>query len=344
MLAMRTPRALLMTATTLLLLSTPARAQTVGEVFQKVNPSVVVIRAKGRDVSGGGQVRFSEIGSGVLISADGKVMTAAHVVHAMDEITVEFLGSEIIAATVIASEPAADLSLLKLNRVPSGVLVAPMANSDTVKIGDQVMVIGAPYGLSHAMTVGWISARWAPNTVYQSMPLAEFFQTDAVINTGNSGGPMFNMAGEVIGIVSHNISKSGGSEGLGFVVTINTAKKLLLEERSFWSGLEGRLLSDELADLLNLPPNAVGYLVKTVAKGSPGEAVGLRGGTKVAVIDGEQIVLGGDIIMSIQGVPVRGLANYEQIRKILAQLPSGGKLTVTVLRAGKVIELTGRKP
>lgn len=341
---MRTPRALLMTATTLLFLSPPAQAQTVGEVFQKVNHSVVVIRAKGRDVSGGGQVRFSETGSGVLISADGKVMTAAHVVHAMDEINVEFLGSETIAATVIASEPAADLSLLKLSRVPSGVLVAPMANSDTVKVGDQVMVIGAPYGLGHAMTVGWISARWAPNTVYQSMPLAEFFQTDAVINTGNSGGPMFNMAGEVIGIVSHNISKSGGSEGLGFVVTINTAKKLLLEERSFWSGLEGRLLSDELADLLNLPPNAVGYLVKTVAKGSPGEAVGLRGGTKVAIIDGEPIVLGGDVILKIQGVPVRGLANYEQIRKILSALPAGGNLTVTVLRAGKVIELTGRKP
>jgi S1-C subfamily serine protease len=148
---------------------------------------------------------------------------------------------------------------------------------------------------------------------------------------------MFNMAGEVIGIVSHNISKSGGSEGLGFVVTINTAKKLLLEEGSFWIGLEGRLLSDELADLLNLPPNAVGYLVKTVAKGSPGEAVGLRGGTKVAVIDGEQIVLGGDIIMKVQGVPVRGLTNYEQIRKVLAALPSGGNLTVTVLRAGQVI-------
>ena len=85
------------------------------------------------------------------------------------------------------------------------------------------------------------------------MPLAEFFQTDATINTGNSGGPMFNMAGEVIGIVSHNISKGGGSEGLGFVVTMNTAKQLLLEKQSFWSGLEGVVLSDRVADLLNLP-------------------------------------------------------------------------------------------
>src|SRR5205823_7062080 len=136
--------------------------------------------------------------------------------------------------------------------------------------------------LAYSMSAGWISARWPPNTVYQTMPLAEFFQTTATINTGNSGGPMFDMAAQVIGIVSHNISKSGGSEGLGFVVTINTAKKLLLEQPSFWSGLEGRLLTDDLADLLNLPPKTLGYLVKTVAKGSPGEATGLRGGTKVA--------------------------------------------------------------
>jgi serine protease Do len=199
----------------------PASAQSAGAVFEKVNASVVVVKAKGRDVSAGsGLVGFNEIGSGVLISADGKVMTAAHVVHAMDEITVEFLGGETVSARVTASEPAADLSLLQLSRVPRGALVAPMANSDRVKIGDQVTVIGAPYGLRHAMSVGWISARWVPNTVYPSMPLAEFFQTDAVINTDNSGGPMFSMAGEVIGIVSHNISKSGGSEGLGFVVTM----------------------------------------------------------------------------------------------------------------------------
>jgi S1-C subfamily serine protease len=109
-----------------------------------------------------------------------------------------------------------------------------------VRVGDQI-IVGAPYGLGHSLSVGYISARWAPNTIYRTMPLAEFFQTDAVINTGNSGGPMFSMKGEVIGIVSHNISKSGGSEGLGFVVTLNTARQLLLEKRSFWTGLAGDL-------------------------------------------------------------------------------------------------------
>ena len=218
-------------------------AQSVGDVFRRAAPSVVVIRARGRDVEASGQTRFSETGSGVLISSDGKVMTAAHVVHTMDEVTVEFLGGETVKARVLSSEPAADLSLLQLERVPAGTRVARLADSNAVRVGDQVMVIGAPYGLSHSLSVGWISARWAPNTVYKALPLAEFFQTDATINTGNSGGPMLNMAGEVIGIVSHNISKSGGSEGLGFVATVNTAKQLLLERRSFWTGLEGQLLS-----------------------------------------------------------------------------------------------------
>ena len=318
--------------------------QSLGEAFRKVRPSVVVVHARGRDVDGSGQIRFKETGSGVLVSKDGHVMTAAHVVHAVDEIDVEFLGGERISARVMASEPAADLSLLTLDRVPAGSLVAVMANSDAVQVGDQIFVVGAPYGLSHSLSVGWISARWPPNTVYKAMPLAEFFQTDAVINTGNSGGPMFSLTGQVIGIVSHNISKSGGSEGLGFVVSMNTARKLLLEQRSFWSGLEGRLLSNELADLFNLPPKALGYLVKTVAKGSPGETVGLRGGTKIVTIDGEQLVVGGDIILAVQNIPVNDLVSYEKIRHVLAQLSSGGTLSIQVLRAGQIITLTGRMP
>jgi serine protease Do len=316
-------------------------AQTVGDVFRQVQPSVAVIRATGREVTARDSVRsFSEVGSGVLIS-DGRVMTAAHVVQTMDEIHVELPGGETVGARIVASEPAADLSLLKLERVPAGTSVATLADSDIVRIGDPVIIVGAPYGLVYSMSVGWISARWPANTVYKSMPLADFFQTTATINQGNSGGPMFNMAGQVIGIVSHNISKSGGSEGLGFVVTINTAKKLLLEQRSFWSGLEGRLLDNQLADLLNLPPKALGYLVTTVAKGSPGEALGLRGGTKVAVIDGESIVVGGDIILKVQGIAVGGLETYEKIRDELRQLTPGATLTVTILRAGEIKDLSG---
>jgi len=316
-------------------------AQSVRELFRKVTPSVVVIRAKGRDVTTGGEIGFTETGSGVLISKDGKVMTAAHVVNAMDSITVEFLGGEKVTARVVASEPAADLSLLQLDRVPPDAKVAVMADSNTVQVGDEVIVVGAPYGLSYSLSVGYISARWAPNTVYKTMPLAEFFQTTATINTGNSGGPMFAMNGEVIGIVSHNISKGGGSEGLGFVVTLNTAKALLLEKKSFWSGLEGVVLSDRVADILNLPPRASGFIVKNVAKDSPADQIGLRGSTMLVPIAGQEIPLGGDIILSVNGISMSA-TNAMKIRDSMAAIPPGGEFKATILRAGQVLELTGK--
>jgi len=341
---MRTAKAIILAASALLSLPAVAAAQTPGEVFRKVTPSVVVIKAKGTEVTAGGQVRFLETGSGVLISDDGKVMTAAHVVHSMNEISVEFLGGETVSAKVIASEPAADLSLLLLDRVPPGVRVTKMADSNTVRVGDTVYIVGAPYGLSYSLSAGLISARWAPNTVHKAMPLAEFFQTNATINTGNSGGPMFNAAGEVIGIVSHIISKSGGSEGLGFVVTMKTAQQLLLAKKSFWGGLEGQILSDELADLLNVPNNMSGYLVKSAAKGSPGDEAGLRGGTKVVTIDGQQVVLGGDILLSVKGIPTTSVANMMKLRDELAALKPGTQLKATVLRAGRIVELTGVVP
>jgi serine protease Do len=326
--------------------SAAAQAPSVGDVFKNVIPSVAVIRAKGSEVSGrtGSVSRFTETGAGVLISADGKVMTAAHVVHAMDEITVEFLGSERVGARVISSEPGADLSLIQLERVPPKAKVAKMANSDKVTVGDQVVVVGAPYGLSYSLSVGYISARHAPNTVYQTFPLAEFFQTDATINTGNSGGPLFSMAGEVIGVVSHIISKSGGSEGLGFVVTMNTARELLLERRAFWSGLEFSRITGTLADVLNLPPQAEGLLIKSVAKGSPAEAAGIRAGTVPATIDGQEFILGGDIIIEVGGIPVAAPEALVKIRSHLTSLPPNTPVKVKVLRAGSVVEMTAHVP
>ena len=170
-------------------------------------------------------------------------MTAAHVVHTMDEIAVQFLGGETVAARRgVLRAGGRSVAAAAGTGAARRQGAAAMADSNTVHVGDPVIIVGAPYGLSYSLSAGYISARWAPNTVYKTMPLAEFFQTTATINTGNSGGPMFAMNGEVIGIVSHNISKSGGSEGLGFVVTLNTAKQLLLEKRSFWAGLEGLML------------------------------------------------------------------------------------------------------
>jgi S1-C subfamily serine protease len=321
-----------------------AEAQDAEELFRKVNPSVVVIRAKGRAVDRTrGLVTFSEIGSGVLISADGKVMTAAHVVHTMDEVFVELLGGETVPARVVASEPAADLSLLQLDRIPNGAQPARLGDSDKVRVGQQVLVIGAPYGLSHSFSAGWISAKWLPNTAYRAMPLAEFFQTTATINTGNSGGPMFNMAGEVIGVVSHNISKSGGSEGLGFVVTMKSARYFLMEREWAWIGLEGTVVTGELAEVFNVPGGS-GLLVSVVPMGSPAWDMGLAGGDRAATIGGQEIVVRGDVVLSMAGIAITSDADLPKIRQKIGAMSKGQPFKASILRAGKVIELTGKAP
>jgi serine protease Do len=326
-----------------LLLAAPSLARGQGEslhdAYRRVSTSVAVIRARGREVTADGTVGFKEIGSGVLISQDGKVATAAHVVQTMEDITVEFLGEEPVAARVVASEPAADISILQLSVVPRDVTVATFANSDPIRVGDPVFIVGAPYGLSYSLSQGIISARWAPNTVTKDFPLAEFFQTDAVINTGNSGGPMFTREGELIGIVSHNITKSGGSEGLGFVVTANTVKSLLVERNRGFFGVELMLVAGALAEALKVPQES-GFLVKQVVKDSVGGRMGLKGGNRIGIVDGQKIVVGGDILLSIQGISTGSVAERAQVVKALETLKPGDDLRVTILRGDQTLELS----
>jgi S1-C subfamily serine protease len=260
----------------------------------------------------------------------------------VDEITVEFLNGHVSPARVVGSEPA-DLALLQLDSVPEGMAVATLGDSDAVEVGDQVFIVGAPYGIGHTLTVGHISARHKPNTVYSGMALAEFLQTDAAINQGNSGGPMFNLRGEIIGIVSHIISKSGGFEGLGFVVTSKIARRLLLERRSFWSGVDGYVLTGELARVFNLP-QSVGLLVQRVAAQSPAAQAGLLGGSVRATIGGATLTVGGDVVLDVQGLPITGRSSYEAIQARLSQLHPGVPITITVLRGGRRVELIGHLP
>jgi len=332
---------LLLLALPLVCASPPTRvaAETLGEVYRRVNASVVVIRARGEELTEGGVSRFREIGSGVLIAPDGKIATAAHVVHTMTEIVVEFLGEDPVPARVIASEPRADVSIVQASVVPRDVVVSKLADSDPVRVGDAVFIVGAPYGLSHSLSAGIISARWEADTVARDFPLAEFFQTDAVINTGNSGGPVFSRAGELIGIVSHNISQSGGSEGLGFVVTANTVRKLLVERTRHWYGLDLMLVNGAVAQALNVP-QAGGFLVKQVVKNSPAADMGLRGGDRIGIVEGQKLIVGGDILLSVQGITVASDDDMAKVLKSLETLRPGQDLRVSVLRDKKVQDLS----
>ncbi|MGH7553334.1 MAG: S1C family serine protease [Longimicrobiales bacterium] len=314
-----------------------APAQSVAEAFERVASSVVVVHTTEWDVADSGSQRtvsVSGFGSGVLISADGRVLTAAHLVHAASEISVEFPEGIRVPAYVIASEPDADVSLLQVERVPAGTVVATLADSDRARIGDRVFAVGTPYGISHTLTVGHLGGRHKPGRVWDRFTLAEFFQTDAAINRGNSGGPMFNMAGEVLGIVSHIISKSGGFEGLGFVVTSNAARKLLLERRSPWWGFEGVLLTGDLLRVFNL--KEPGLLVQRVVENSPAARLGLRGGVTKATIGDRSFTVGGDVILRVQGMPCD---ETHRVHDALAELKAGERLTLTILRRGEIVEL-----
>ncbi len=316
-------------------------AQDLGEVYNKVNPSVVIIHTIDRVVPSGKlkqSASMKGIGSGVLIS-DSKVITAAHVIQTASSAVVEFLSGKRFTSKVIASSPAADVALLQLEEIPDDAVVARLADSENVSIGDKIFVIGAPYGIGHALTVGYISTRHKPNTLFGGFESGEFFQTDAAINQGNSGGPIFNMHGEVIGIVSSILSKSGGFEGIGFAATSNTVRKLLLEKPTPWTGVQGYLLSGELAGILNLPQPS-GLLLQRVAIGSPAYNSNLRGGSVKAVINGQSILLGGDIILSVDGIEVTGEESRLEIRKKLREINKGEKMSVSILREGKTINLS----
>lgn len=322
---------------------TPARAGSLSQVFKSVGEAVVVVRTSERVMardSLGKMVSVAGLGSGVLVSADGKVVTAAHVVQTADAVVVEFPGGVRVNAQVAASDPAADVALLQLEQVPPGATPAKFGDSDRAEIGDQVFVVGAPLGITHTLTVGHISARRNPNATFG---VTELFQTDAAINQGNSGGPMFNMQGEVIGIVSHIVSRSGGSDGLGFVVTSNMARRLLFAEPSVWSGLEGYLLTGDVARAFNLPAAAeAGLLVQRVAAGSPAARLGLLGGNLPAQFGEEELTLGGDVILAVDGIAIDAPGAYERIRQRMIDVrDAGGSIRVTVLRGGATVELTG---
>jgi serine protease Do len=314
------------------------QGETLGDAYLRVSTSVAVIRARGQEVTAEGLVKFKEIGSGVLISPSGKVATAAHVVQTMEDITVEFLGEEPVPAHVVASEQWADISILQVSVVPRGATVSKLADSDLVRFGDPVFVVGATYGLRYSLSDGIVSARWAADTINRDFPLAEFFQTTAVINTGNSGGPMFTRAGELVGIVSHNITKSGGSEGLGFVVTSNTVKSLLVERRRGWFGLDLMLVSGAMAQALKVPQSG-GFLVKQVVNDSVASRLGIKGGNRIGIVEGQQIVVGGDILLSVQGITMASAADRAQVFKALETLKAGDDLRVTVFRDNKIVEL-----
>ncbi len=325
--------------------ATTAGAQPLKDVFRRVNASVVLIRTTAKTPAPGANGADAAppeegLGSGVLVSADGTVITAAHVVKTDATIQVHFLDGAPIPATVIAIAPFADIALLQLERVPPTAAVATFGNSDLLDAGDQIFTVGAPYGANHSLAVGWISARRDQPKVYEDATALEIFQTDLDVFEGNSGGPLFNLDGLVVGIVTHVLSKEGATGGPSFSVTGNVVKRLMLDERRTWFGVESFMLEGPMAEAFNLPQPA-GLLVQAVATGSLAARLGLRGGSLPATVVDVPLLLGGDIVLDVLGTPVTASESFMSgFLTALDKVKAGDTVTVRVWRGGKVVPLT----
>jgi len=262
------------------------------------------------------------LGTGFIISADGYVVTNNHVVDGADEVIVKMRDGTEHEAKIIGTDPKLDVALLKINA--KGLKTVRIGNSEALRVGDWVVAIGNPFGLSQTVTAGIVSAK---GRVIGSGPYDDFIQTDAAINPGNSGGPLFNAQGDVVGINTAIYSRSGGNNGIGFAIPINLAKPILDELKEKGHVTRARLgvhiadIDKETAEALGLKTRE-GALVPQVEAGSAADRAGIRAG---------------DVIVSIDGTPVRK-AHDLPIR--VARHAPGDKVKIGIIRDGKLSTVT----
>ncbi|MEQ6120006.1 trypsin-like peptidase domain-containing protein [Reichenbachiella sp. MALMAid0571] len=321
--------------------------QTLSKLYKKVSPSVVVIETKEKIENINGQVSYmGSQGSGVLISDQGEILTAAHVVNNAENITVIFHDGQKFPAKIVRLATVADVALIKLIHFSNNYPPVELGDSDRVDVGDDIFIIGAPFGIEYSLSKGIISGKSVEKTRMEGFTFAEFFQTDAAINHGNSGGPMFNMKGEVIGLVSSIVSESGGFDGIGFAATINVTKQLVVEsDRRRWTGINGVLVDRELARLLNVP-QAGGILIQSVVALSPAYMADLNGGNVPFYRNDEEISIGGDIILAVNDIPIVSEENIIAFFKsiYLMEKEERSSFKLKILRGGKVKEVIMRFP
>ena len=304
------------------------------QLFERVSPAVVSIQAmkinKARP-----QRRFETIvGSGLIIDK-AEVLTNAHVVDGAASLSVTLDSGAKVTARVLGLDAVLDIALLRLEG-PGALPVAQLGDSSSVKVGDEVVAIGNPLGLDQTMTRGIVSGL---NRMLPGISDEPMIQTDAPINPGNSGGPLVDRCGHVVGI---NTLISEDAQSIGFAIPINAARSLLRDLRESgrvvrpWLGMQGRPIEASLGAVVRMPVTP-GYLVEIVYDGSPAEHAGVRGGTLAVVVQGEEYLLGGDIVTAIQGTPVRTHQDY--VNKVKTLKP-GQRVKVTLSRDGHSREVT----
>ena len=274
----------------------------------------------------------SSLGSGVLVSPEGIILTNHHVIHDADEIDVALSDGRKVKAKIIGSDPDTDIAVLKIEakQLPAPITLGKI---DSVQVGDVVLAIGNPFGVGQTVTSGIVSAMGRDHVGINTFE--NFIQTDAAINPGNSGGALIDTRGNLIGINTAIFSNSGGSMGIGFAIPVNLAKQVMeaiLKNGSVtrgWIGVEPQNLSKDLSESLGLPSNTEGVLLSGVLEGGPAA----RGGVKP-----------GDVLVAVNGNQTK---DVKQLLNQIAQIGPGNEATLKVLRKGKESVLTvqtGKRP
>jgi serine protease Do len=271
----------------------------------------------------GGQAKPEKetaLGSGFIIDPAGLVVTNNHVIADADSITVILQDNSRVKAVVVGHDPLTDLALLRI-KPPHKLVAVPFGDSDTVRVGDWVVAVGNPYGLGGTVTAGILSAR--ARAISDDGPYDDFLQTDAAINKGNSGGPLFDLKGEVIGINSAIFSPSGGSVGIGFAIPSDLVQHVVQQFRTIgkvrrgWIGVRLQSVSAEIAEALDLPDGSRGGLIGALVPGSPAQVAGLKPG---------------DVIQTVAGHPIH---DARAVERAVGDADVGQPVAVGVWRKGK---------
>lgn len=314
-------------------------------VYEQASPSVanIVTRAVEYDFFFN-PVPVEGAGSGFLIDEQGHILTNAHVVAGADLIEVS-LGERgeqgRFRARVVGRDERNDVALLKIAPGQHKLKPLPLGDSSAVRVGQRVLAIGNPFGFQSTLTTGVVSAT---DRTVQTGPqtfIDQAIQTDAAINRGNSGGPLLNTKGEVIGINTLIVSPSGAASGIGFAIPINTARRIAEDlirygrPRRAYLGLEGMQLWPELAEALGLPVGE-GILIERVERGGPADRAGIRGGDRVVSAGLRRLIIGGDVLVAIEGEPVK---NSFDLNLLLNRRQPSEVVTVTIYRGDRKMDV-----
>jgi S1-C subfamily serine protease len=338
------------------------KALTVNEIYRRAAPGVVqvtatqVVSTPNVDPFFGSpfpsQQQAEALGSGFVIDKAGHIVTNYHVVEGARSVDVSFSNNESMKAKIVGSDPSTDIAVLQVDAHSRALTPLSLGNSDTVRVGDSVVAIGNPFGYDRTVTAGIVSALQRVIQAPNSYSIDHVIQTDAALNKGNSGGPLLNALGDVIGVnsqISTGGSGSTGNVGIGFAAPINTVKTVVAQiektghaEHPFL-GISAQAVSKSAAKLFRLPVSH-GLLVARVQPESGAAKAGLRAGTQSATLAGETYPLGGDLIASIEGTE---LYSVEQLRDAIGEKKPGDKVKLSVYRGDQERTVTvelGRQP